>query len=150
MDEKHKVQENPSKLMAKTHGFSWVKTRFCRKRVQKKPVVKTRRFTCPILHLDAGVLQPMPGYSFRGPSRLPSEGFSRRKCRRTLSLLKARPPLTPLQRPQDPRHSWERGVPLLQRKRRSFSSILSETNLNHERELFRRISFLFHIDKLSK
>ena len=27
MDEKHKVQENPSKLMAKTRGFSRVKTR---------------------------------------------------------------------------------------------------------------------------
>ena len=102
---------------------------------RKKPVVKTH-FTCAILHLDAGVLQLMPGYSCRDPSRLPSEGFSRRKCRRTSSLLKARPPLTPLQRPQDPRHSWERGVPLLQRKRRSFSSILSEKNSNHERELW--------------
>ena len=136
MDEKHKVKENPSKLMAKTHGFSRVKTRNAENASKKACRIDpfyhfTRRFTCAILHLDVGVLQLMPGYSCRGPSRLPSEGFSRRKCLRTSSLLKGRPPLTPLQR-----HSWERGVLLLQLKRRSFSSILSEKKSNYERELW--------------
>ena len=37
MDENLKVQENPSKLMAKTHGFSRVKTRFAENASKKSP-----------------------------------------------------------------------------------------------------------------